>query len=752
MSLQSPQPPRAPKAPTAPKPRARKPAAESVAPVAAVATPVLPTIEDVAAMLMAAEATDRDEMRRLRDTLRAVPVDVTPGLKPYVALASILLDELAIGCHDDPLAALSEVQALLERVRGGEPTAPTRAASAASAAPPPVELSPRDGPPVAEPLAADADLALVGEFVAESRESLASAEAMLLSLETDPENMESINTVFRAFHTVKGTSAFLGLSLITDFAHHAETLLSRMRDREVLCAGGYADLALRSVDMIKLLVDGVDGALAGGVMAAPHDYHPLMEALADPEAAGVTAAAAALPEETNAVPRLGDILVGLGANREAIEAALQSKGDQPAGLAIVHAGAASLTDVAQALRKQQQLAGVARANSGDDSIRVRVDRLDRLVDLVGELVIAQAMLTQDPTVVDSTHQELSRKVVHAGKIVRELQDLTMATRMVPLKPTFQKLARLVRDVAQKTGKQVEFSVQGEDTEIDRTMVDAISDPLVHMARNAVDHGIESPEGRRAAGKPVAGQVRLRAYHASGNVVVELTDDGRGVDRDRLVQKAIDRGLITSSTGMSDNDVLNLIFAAGLSTAETITDISGRGVGMDVVRRGVESLRGRVDISSELGHGSTFMVCLPLTMAITDGMLVRVGAERYVIPLASIVLSFRPEAGSMRTVAGRGELAVLRDELLPVIRLHRLFAIPDAIEDPTAALLMVVGTGERRCALLVDELLGQQQVVAKSLGRGMGRVPGVSGGAILGDGRVGLILDVPEIETMARRAP
>jgi two-component system, chemotaxis family, sensor kinase CheA len=342
-------------------------------------------------------------------------------------------------------------------------------------------------------------------------------------------------------------------------------------------------------------------------------------------------------------------------------------------------------------------------------------------------------------------------VVHAGKIVRELQDLTMATRMVPLRPAFQKLARLVRDVAQKTGKQVEFTVQGEDTEIDRTMVDAISDPLVHMARNAVDHGIESPEARLAAGKPAVGRVQLRAYHAGGNVVVELTDDGKGLDRDRLVQKAIDRGLITSSKGMSDHDILNLIFAAGFSTAETITDISGRGVGMDVVRRGVESLRGRVDISSELGHGSTFTVCLPLTMAITDGMLVRVGAERYVIPLASIVLSFRPEAGSLKTVAGRGEMAVLRDELLPIIRLHRLFGVDHAIEDPTSALLMVVGVGERRCALLVDELLGQQQVVAKSLGDGLGKVQGVSGGAILGDGRVGLILDVPEIETLARRA-
>jgi two-component system chemotaxis sensor kinase CheA len=244
-------------------------------------------------------------------------------------------------------------------------------------------------------------------------------------------------------------------------------------------------------------------------------------------------------------------------------------------------------------------------------------------------------------------------------------------------------------------------------------------------------------------------VRLAAYHAGGNVVVELQDDGRGLHRDKIVEKAISKGLIESDKGMSDSDVFNLIFEPGFSTAEQITDVSGRGVGMDVVKRSLEALKGRIDITSEVGHGTTFTVYLPLTLAITDGMLVQVGRERFIVPTINIYMSFRPEPGALSTVSGRGELVMLRGELIPLFRLHRLFDIPDACQNPTQALLVVVNDGERHCALLVDELLGQQQVVAKSLGTALGHVPGISGAAILGDGRVGLILDPAGIVTLAR---
>jgi two-component system chemotaxis sensor kinase CheA len=322
--------------------------------------------------------------------------------------------------------------------------------------------------------------------------------------------------------------------------------------------------------------------------------------------------------------------------------------------------------------------------------------------------------------------------------------------MIPLRGTFQKMTRLVRDVAQKCGKQVEFITEGEDTEIDRNMVDLIADPLVHMVRNAVDHGIERPEVREAGAKPATGTIRLAAYHAGGDVVVELRDDGAGIDRDVILAKALAKNLIESDKGLSETQIFNLIFAPGFSTAEQVTAVSGRGVGMDVVRRNIEAMRGRIEISSEKGKGSVFTVRLPLTLAITDGMLVRVGTERFIVPIVNIQLSFQPTPAMLSTVTGRGELVSLRGELMPIFRLHQLFSVKNAVEQPTQGLLMIVADGRRRCALLVDELLGQQQVVAKNLGQGMGKIPGVSGGAILGDGCIGLILDTPELVALARQ--
>jgi two-component system, chemotaxis family, sensor kinase CheA len=326
----------------------------------------------------------------------------------------------------------------------------------------------------------------------------------------------------------------------------------------------------------------------------------------------------------------------------------------------------------------------------------------------------------------------------------------MSMRMVPLKTTFQKLTRLVRDVTTKLGKDVEFVTEGEDTEIDRTLVDVVGDPLVHMVRNALDHGVEGPDDREKAGKPRQGRVKLSAYHAGGSVIVELQDDGRGLNREKILKKALEKGLIDSDRGMSDSDVYQLIFAPGFSTADQVTDVSGRGVGMDVVKRNIESVRGRIEIVSTAGQGTTFYVRLPLTLAVTDGMLVRVGDERYVVPLTNIHMSFRPEPSMLQSVAGKGEVVMLRGEVMPVVRLHTLFAVDGAVTDPTRALLMIVGDGrQRKSALLVDELLGQQQVVAKSLGDGVGVVGGIAGGAILGDGRVGLILDVAEICALAQ---
>lgn len=750
-------------------------------------------LDDAATLLMQLEATDTADLATLRDALTDLAFEnkVPLAAQPHVARAARILGTIVNGTAPDAAAALAEVGDVLEAaMKASESKAPAAKPAAAAAAPAPepavvtvdafvdvtvdraidravdvrvdvavdravnktVDATPKKrrttprGTPIVtpvEPVAAivpavvasapalsasravdtrtdilpdDADRDLMSDFITESVECVGNSEAALLSLEENPTDEEAVNTVFRAFHTVKGTSAFLGLTRIAAFAHEAESLLSRVRDKEIAYARGCADLSLRSVDMLKELLAAVVTALSGdGRLPLPDGYHELIDALVayDParDAAGVEVAAA---------PRA--------------ELVASDAADAPA--AAGNGGAA---------RGNAAGGGVA----ADATIRVRTDRLDRLIDMVGELVIAQSIIAGDEAFGAGKAHELQRKVTHAGKIVRELQDLSMSMRMVPLRATFQKLTRVVRDTASKAGKTVQFTTEGDDVEIDRNMVDRLGDPLVHMVRNAVDHGVEGPAERTSVGKKTLGQVRLHAYHASGNVVVELIDDGRGLHRDKIVKKAIEKGLIEHDKGMSDSDVFNLIFAPGFSTAEKITDISGRGVGMDVVRRNLESIRGRIDITSAPGKGTTFSIRLPLTLAVTDGMTVRVGDERFIVPLTHIHMSFRPEPSMLSTVGGKGEMVLLRGELMPVVRLHRLFDVPNAVESPFDGLLMIVGDGAKRTALLVDDLLGQQQVVAKTLGDGIGKVPGVSGGAILGDGRVGLILDVNETVALAQ---
>lgn len=700
------------------------------------------TLDDAATLLMQLEIADTADLTRLRDALTDMAFEnrVPHKAQPFVARAARVLGTIISGSTTDGAASLAEVSEAIEQAMrvtdGGEPAAPKAPAAPVSApakkarrktpataarviaepAPAPQHggptVRPADGG-ASERLPDDADRDLLPDFIIESGECVANSEVALLQLEENPTDEEAVNTVFRAFHTVKGTSAFLGLARVAAFAHEAESLLSRVRDREIAYTRGCADLSLRSVDMLKDLLAIVETALTGdGKLPIPAGYFELIEAL-----------------------------IGYDPARDTDGVEIAALHVEPTFAAAADSGVGAAS-AANAARNRAE-------PSADATIRVRTDRLDRLIDMVGELVISQSMISGDDGIDASKQHELVRKITHAGKIVRELQDLSMSMRMVPLKATFSKLARVVRDTAVKAGKTVQFVTEGDDVEIDRNLVDVLGDPLVHMVRNSVDHGVEPPTERDRIGKPRAGIVKLSAYHASGNVVVELVDDGRGLHRDKIVSKAIEKGLIESDKGMTDADVFALIFAPGFSTAEKITDISGRGVGMDVVRRNLESIRGRIDITSAPGKGTTFAIRLPLTLAVTDGMVVRVGAERFIVPLTHIHMSFRPEPSMLSTVVGRGEVVLLRGELMPVIRLHRLFDVQDAVQSPLEGLLMIVGDGDRRTALLVDDLLGQQQVVAKTLAQALGKVPGVSGGAILGDGRVGLILDVNETVALAQ---
>lgn len=683
------------------------------------------SLNDIASFLVQIDASDQAGLVTVQKAFECIitSTDIVDAAKGMITEASDIVSAMISGEAENADLMFTRIGELIEAAIDAEEEPEMHEICSQVPelkvvevkAPEPVIAAPQG----AEYLPSDADPSLLGEFITECREYIEGSEAALLAMENNPEDMESVNTVFRAFHTIKGTSAFLGLTRISELAHKAESLLSRVRDQEIKCTGGYADLALRSTDMLKELLTGVEHALSGDPMIEPAGYTELLRVVSDPEAAGIS--------ESPLVVVSGGLEIAVSAPKQDVQRVTE-------------------TPRAPAMQK--------KASSGDSaiesSVRVRTDRLDRLIDMVGELVIAQSIVSQDDAVIQDDNHDLSKKIIHMGKIVRELQYLSMSMRMVPLKSTFQKMARLVRDVSQKSGKQVEFITEGEDTEIDRNMVDIINDPLVHMVRNAVDHGIESPEIRESNGKARTGKVRLMAYHSGGNVVVEMRDDGKGLDRERIVEKAISKGLIDSDKGMTETEVYNLIFEPGFSTAEKVTDISGRGVGLDVVKRNIEKLRGKVEINSVLGEGCTFSMRLPLTLAVTDGMLVKVGDERFIIPTINIHLSFRPEPGMLSTVTGTGELVMLRGELMPIFRMHHLFGIEGAVNDPTKGLLVILDDGDRRCALLVDELLGQHHVVAKSLGDGIGKVPGLSGGAILGDGRVGLIIDVTEIVSIARQ--
>ncbi|NLF29812.1 MAG: chemotaxis protein CheA [Planctomycetes bacterium] len=701
----------------------------------------LPSLDAVTARLIGCAAEDASALRQIIQHLEAwADRGVDEQAAQSLRVSAAFIEQALTRTTDDPDASLRlAADVLAEAVARLDPCD----VEAVRDVRPPAE--PAAGPaPVTEVvqdvalLPSDADMVILKDYIAESLDHIEASEAALLELETDPDNIELVNTIFRAFHTIKGTSGFFGLDRNQALAHHAESLLDRARNGQIKLVGGYADLALRSCDMLRLLIEGVQNARPGGPIPLPAGLGDLLGQLSDPAAAGIG-------EEDCAEPlRVGDILVAQGAaDREQVEAAARAPGAGRLGERLVRGHVAPAQEVARALRLQKQSAAAS-----DTSVRVATDRLDSMIDMVGELVIAQSMVADDAAGRETTSPRLARNVAHAGKIIRDLQDLTMSLRMVPLKALFHKMNRLVRDLARKSGKSVQLITEGEDTEIDRNMVESLNDPLLHMIRNSVDHGVEGPDARAGRGKPPTGTIWLRAYHSAGNVVIELQDDGQGLNREKIAAKAVERGLIDPGRELSEAEAFKLIWHPGFSTADTITDVSGRGVGMDVVKRSIESLRGRVEVDSVFGVGTTFTLRLPLTMAITDAMLVRVGRERYLLPTISIEQSLRPRGEDLSSVVGRGEVVMLRGDLLPVFRLHRLFDVPDAQTELTDGLLIVVEGEGRRCAVMVDELLGQQQVVIKSLGASFGDVRGVAGAAILGDGNVGLILDAGSLIKLA----
>ncbi|BBN60235.1 chemotaxis protein CheA [Hydrogenovibrio marinus] len=407
------------------------------------------------------------------------------------------------------------------------------------------------------------------------------------------------------------------------------------------------------------------------------------------------------------------------------------------------------TTPAAAPTAKKATAAKAVAPKQDSSIRVDLSKIDQMVNLVGELVITQSMLSQFGEQAeqggDNTEwiDKLKEGLTHLERHTRDLQESVMNIRMLPVSFAFNRMPRIVHDVSQKLGKSIELVMEGEGTELDKTMLEALTDPLVHIVRNSIDHGIEAPDVREAAGKPRTGTVKMAAFHQGGNILIQITDDGAGINADKVYQKAVEKGVIEEGQHLSEQEIVDLIFHPGFSTADVVSDISGRGVGMDVVRRNIRGLGGSVEVKTELGKGSIFTIRLPLTLAILDGQLAKVGSETYVFPLVSIVESIQVDKSLVKGIAGQTELYKLRDNYIPVIRLHEKLGVEDARTDLESGLLVVVEDNGERAGIFVDDLLGQQQVVIKSLESNYMKVNSIAGATILGDGTVSLILDISE---------
>ena len=569
----------------------------------------------------------------------------------------------------------------------------------------------------------DENAELLGEFHIEAVDHLGQIEAAVLQLENNPGDRDAINSVFRSFHTLKGVAGFLHLKPINRLAHEIESVLDDVRNDKLEFHQGITDVVLAGRDLIEKLVAQVGDVLHAG--RQPDTAIPVSGLIMRVRAAAQRAPQAG---EASAAP-IAPVVSESSAQSEPAPEAEAPAASTPA------TAEAPVAAAPRAAPTAQQIGAAAASRQESNTIRVQTGKLDSLMDLVGELVIAQSQLVEGAREAGNTSGTLHRTVGQLARISKELQHTAMSLRMIPIKPTFQKMARLVRDLAVTAGKQVSFEMHGEDTELDRNMVEELGDPLVHMIRNGLDHGLETPAQRVAAGKSETGHIRLSAYHQGGNIVV-----GRGINTEKVLRKAIEKGLVNPNQRFTDEEIFKFIFLPGFSTADKITDISGRGVGMDVVRRNIERLRGSIEIQSELGKGSIFRIMLPLTMAIIDGLIVRVGHDRFILPTTSVQVALRPQPDMLATIQGRSEVIVVRGKTIPVVRLHRRLAIDSDVTNLVDGTVVILENAGRPCGLFVDEMVSKQEVVVKSLGSTMRNIPGISGGAILGDGSIALILD------------
>jgi two-component system chemotaxis sensor kinase CheA len=673
----------------------------------------------------------------------------------------------------------------------------------------------------------------IPSFLEESFEGLELMESSLLDLEQGDD--ETINSIFRAAHSIKGGAGTFGFNNVTEFTHLVETLLDEMRDGRRNIKQDDVELLLDSVDCMRLLIESIrdetecdtskiietsvllektlatDGIkvsdpltindsevveskaddLATWQIKFIPEHHlvqtgndPLLlfNALADLGEVTLVACAKELPAlndiDAEEIYLTWNLTLQSSANEDDIKEVFEWVEDEceliitkedvissdllPSEIlnpeSSTEISSLEEPDVILPAPTNEKPVETSTTNSDKPSskakndlgsIRVGVDKVDSLINLVGELVITQSMLSELGNDFDlSKVERLNSGLEQLLQNTKELQESVMRIRMLPISFAFNRFPRLVHDLSKKTGKEVELILKGEQTELDKTVMEQIGDPLVHLVRNAVDHGIESAEVRLANGKPQKGTIMLNAYHQGGSIVIEIKDDGGGIDREAVFNKALEKGIVDENTVLTDAQTFDLLFEPGFSTAKEVSDISGRGVGMDVVKKNIQSLGGRIQVESERGKGSTFRVNLPLTLAILDGQLVQVGTETYIIPLITIVESLQPQKELINRVSGDMVLYRLREDNVPVIPVYQLFNIPCEFENIENSLLVVVEADGQKVGLMVDDLLAQQQVVIKSLNDNYQQVEGVSGATILGDGSVAMILDVPGIISMA----
>jgi two-component system chemotaxis sensor kinase CheA len=595
-------------------------------------------------------------------------------------------------------------------------------------------------------------------FLEEASQLLVDAEQCFLLLESNPKDTPTLEKLFRIAHNIKGSSKAVGFDGLGAFTHEFESFMLQCKSGQIPIVPGTVSLLLKCNDHIKQYMDLLKENHAANLDSSQlvdeiHNFKAEEPTEIAEESISTDEVALVSDVSQNELVAIDETIPQIGESESVVEpsTALEPEVLETATPTLAPVPVDVPSVAPETKEEKRPVAAAPSQGAGqvasEESIRVSLSRLDKLLNFVGELVIFQTVLKDQAF---NENPQVLRKTIHQmGKVTKEVQDLSMSLRMVPLKQTFQKMQRIVRDVSSLLGKKVQLVLQGEETEVDKTVLESLSDPLVHLIRNAVDHGIESPSERVAAGKSETGQVILRAFHEGGKLVIEVKDNGGGIPAERLKQKALEKGILKPGQVISDQDAVNLIFHAGFSTKAEVTEVSGRGVGMDVVKTNIEQMQGEIIVGTVLGQGSTFKIILPLTLAIIDGMVVRSGEDRYIIPLVHVHETVKPETKDLKFATGVGEILLLRGESLPVIRLSQVLGKRKIGKVFPEEIAIIVRTQAKPFAALVDDVIGQYQVVIKKLGSEMQNLRGYSGSAILGDGKPALILELGELVATAR---